>query len=41
MMWVWDHLEPISIEEYEYWMLHVLPFGWSIISKPLPEEFKV
>ena len=31
MMWMWDHAEPITPAEYEFWMSRPLPFGWAII----------
>jgi len=34
LIWKWDHAEPLSKEEYEHWMRHVLPFGWSILRAP-------
>lgn len=35
MIWEWDHARPCSIEEWDYWMNHVLPFGWSLLSEPV------
>ena len=40
MMWKWDHLEVIDWSEYVYWMCHVLPFGWAIISRPSEQELQ-
>ena len=34
VMWVWDHEEVLNWDEYQYWMRHPLPFGWSIILEP-------
>jgi hypothetical protein len=34
MIWKFDHVETLTWEEYDYWMTHRLPFGWSILSKP-------
>lgn len=34
VIWRWDRADRLTVEEYEHWMGHVLPFGWSIIAKP-------
>lgn len=36
VMWEWDHMRYLSWEEYQYWLLHPLPFGWGIILVPDP-----
>ena len=29
---MWDsNLRPLSSKEYDYWMIHNLPYGWTII----------
>jgi hypothetical protein len=35
IMWEWDHARFLGHEEYEYWMMNPLPFGWSIVSAPV------
>jgi hypothetical protein len=34
MIWKFDHAEPLTWTEYDYWMRNPLPFGWSILSEP-------
>jgi len=34
VMWEYNHARPLTWEEYCYWTMNVLPFGWSIISAP-------
>jgi hypothetical protein len=33
-IWRWDYLDNLSISEYEDWMKHPLPMGWSIVRPP-------
>lgn len=35
-MWQYGHVRPLDAEEYEHWMTHGLPYGWSITR--LPDE---
>ena len=35
LMWEFDHMRVLEWDEYEYWLLHALPFGWSIITPPI------
>jgi len=30
-IWRWDHLDYLSLEEWEWWRWHPLPRGWAII----------
>lgn len=34
MIWKGDHVETLTPDEYHFWMLHPLPFGWAILSAP-------
>jgi len=34
MIWKFDRAEPLTLEEYHFWMTHPLPFGWAILSAP-------
>lgn len=34
VMWEWDHLRPLGLAEYKFWMRNVMPWGWSIIQAP-------
>jgi hypothetical protein len=34
IMWEWDHARALDWSEYQYWMAHPLPFGWSITVEP-------
>ncbi len=34
MIWKSDHAETLSWDEYDFWMTHILPFGWAILSIP-------
>jgi len=34
MIWKFDHAETLTWIEYDFWVGHSLPFGWSIISPP-------
>lgn len=38
IMWEHDRTRPLHWDEYQYWMLHTLPFGWSIISAPTNKQ---
>lgn len=38
MIWKLDHAEVLGWAEYDYWMSHPLPFGWSILSAPAVME---
>ena len=33
-------LRPLSLEEYQFWMMIPLPFGWSIVAVPQRIERK-
>lgn len=37
----WDHLRALPKDEYEFWMNHPLPMGWSIISPPCKRDEQV
>lgn len=34
MIWKFDHAEPLTWYEYQYWMTTPLPTGWAILSAP-------
>ena len=38
VMWEYDHARPLDVAEYKYYELHLLPFGWGIISAPYRKE---
>ena len=33
-IWRYDYLDTLTYEEYLWWIWHVLPFGWQVISTP-------
>lgn len=33
LMWEWDHIRPISKAECDFWMTHILPYGWAILER--------
>lgn len=34
LIWKFDHVAYLQYDEWLWWMYNILPFGWSIISKP-------
>lgn len=34
IIWRSDHEDPLTWYEYQVWMKHPLPMGWTIIAKP-------
>lgn len=34
MLWNGHEAIPINWTQYHYWMRHILPFGWAILSEP-------